>query len=153
MYNLGTTEIRNHIRSGELFKAILEASATLEQLFFSQIIREGKISPDSMGTWALGKLFKKAVELNLIIKKEEYYPIIKDFIELRNIVIHSGQFMLNNLTREQGAGMDRHLIKICEYISLAPVRDEIIDMEEKANEYLEKDVKKNLKFLDEYNRK
>ena len=150
MYKLSTTEIRKYIRSGELFKAILETSATLEELFFSQIIREGRIPPDSMGNWALGRLFEKVNELNLIIKREVYHLIIKDFIKLRNIVIHSGQFMLDNLTREQRAGIARHLIRICEYISLAPVRNEVIDMEEKANKYLEKDVKKNLEFLNRY---
>ncbi len=153
MYNLCTIEIRKHIASNELFKAILEASATLEELFFSQIVRESKTSPSLICKWTLGRLLKQIDRLNLIIKREEYYPILEDFIKLRNMVIHSGQFMLNNLTTKQESEISRHLIKICEYISLAPIRDEIKDMEKKANEHLFKDVERNLKFLGRYNNK
>jgi len=151
MYNLSTEEIRKYIVSNELFKAILETSATLEELFFSQIMHEIKICPDLISSWTLGKLLVWVDKCHLIINREKYYPLLKDFIKLRNIVIHSGQYLLKNSTQEIESGIINHLIKICEYVSLSPVRDGIKDIDEKANRYLIKDVEKNLKFLNKYN--
>ena len=152
MYYLSTVEIRKHLASEELFKAVLEASASLEELFFSQIIREIRISPDLISNWTLGTLLKWVNKQGLIVKKEEYYPILKDFVKLRNMLIHSGEHLLNNLTSKQKHGIEIHIARICVYISMAPVRDEVRDMEKEANIHLEKSVAKDLKFMEKYNK-
>ena len=150
MYKLSTREIRKRISSNDLFRALLETSATLEELFFSQIVHEIGIYPDLISNWSLGRLLKWANGLHLIINGEKYYPILKDFLELRNMVVHSGEFMLEKLTQKQNAGIKSHLLKVCRYIDLAPVKDESVDMREKSDEHLVKTVTRKLEFLDKY---
>ena len=143
---------RSYVKKNELFRALILASADLEQLFFTKLLFEKGIKHELMSNWTLGKYIEWVSKLGLIDKK--YVNLLKDFNKTRNMIVHSRNIM--NSIEQYPLKMDylkNMILAVCDFIDNTPVSYETDqDMENEYWKFAEKMRRKYDNFIAEANR-
>ncbi len=110
-----TKSIREDVSKGEYLRALLQASADLEELFFSKLLFERGIKSSLMRNWTLGKYIEWICELELIDKKSE--QLLRDFNELRNLIVHR-RYTIHNVVKnlDELKFLANIIIAVCDFI-------------------------------------
>lgn len=139
--SLITKFIREDVEKGEYSRALLQASADLEFSFFSKLLFEKGIKSSLMRNWTLGKYIEWICELELIDKK--YEQLLRDFNELRNLVVHR-RYTIHNVVKnlDEVSYLANIIIAVCDFIDSFSVTY-------KSNKELETEYSKLDKKLDE----
>lgn len=136
-----TNSIREDIHKGEYLRALLQASADLEFLFFQKLLFEKDIKSDLIKNWTLGKYIDWICKLELVDKK--YEQLLRDFNELRNIIVHR-RYTIHNVAKDLDKlnFLANIIIAICDFIDSSHVIY-------KPNQKLETEYSKFDKTLEE----
>jgi len=110
-----STFVREDIKKGEYLRALLEASADLEHLFFMKLLFEKCIKSNLMEGWTLGKYIDWVSKMGLLDKK--YEQLLKDFNKIRNYVVHERYVMKNiNSDLAKLSFLANLIISVCDFI-------------------------------------
>jgi len=149
-YNISPDHILHLLERGELFRAILETAATLEEIFFARLIHNKGIPLALISNWTLGRLLKASKDLGMIIEEEKFYPLLKDFLILRNHCVHSGEYLINNLESSKKQGIKGLIVKLSVFIPKNVVDEDLKDPNKEVFNHYMKEADKKLNFLNEF---
>ncbi len=149
-YNISPDHILHLLSKEELFKAILETAATLEEIFFARLVHNKGIPVALISNWTLGRLLKASKDLKMIIEEEKFYPLLKDFVTLRNQCVHSGEYLISNLDNLKKRGIERLIGKICEFIPMNFINENLKDPNKEVFNHYLKEAEKKLDFLGKF---
>lgn len=106
---------RKYIEKGDYISAFTRVSADLEQLLFEKLFFEKGFKPEQMERWTLNKFVQQNLQLGLIDKK--WIPLLNEFRELRNKVIHRRVFLLRLIQNPEELEHARKLLcAVCDFI-------------------------------------
>nr|MBI4157163.1 hypothetical protein [Candidatus Woesearchaeota archaeon] len=106
---------RKYIDSGDYMSAFTRVSADLEQILFEKLFFERGFKLEQMERWTLSKFVQQNLQLGLIDKK--WIPLLNEFRELRNKVIHRRVFLLRLVQNPEELEHARKLLyAMCDFI-------------------------------------
>lgn len=149
-YNISSNHIIHLLSEGDLFRAILETAATLEEIFFARMIHNKKIPVAKVSGMTLGRLLGKSKDFGMIIEEEKYYPLLKDFVALRNQCVHSGEYLISNLDDSKKAGIRKLIGSIAEFIPQNVINEDLKNPNKEVFNHYLKEAERKLDFLDRF---
>ncbi len=149
-YNISSTHILKLLSEGDLFRAILETAATLEEIFFARLIHNKNIPVVLISNWSLGKLLGASKDLGMIIEEEKFYPLLKDFLTLRNQCVHSGEYLIINLKDSKKEGIKGLIRGLAEFIPKNVIQEDLKNPNEEVFNHYLKEAEKKLDFLGKF---
>ena len=149
-YNISSDHILHLLSKGDLFRAILETAATLEEIFFARMVHNKNIPPVLISNWTLGKLLEASKDLDIILDKERFYPLLKDFVTLRNQCVHSGEYLINNLNDTKKECIKKLIHQICIFIPKNIIEEDLKDPNKEVFNHYLKEAEKKLDFLNKF---
>lgn len=149
-YNINSKHIIELLAQEQLFKAIIETAAILEEIFFARLVHNRNIPTPLISNWTLGKLLEASKDLDMIVEQEKYYPLLKDFVTLRNHCVHSGEYLISVIDESKKRGIEKLIGKMCEFIPKNVINEDLKDPNNEALKHYAEDAKKKLSFLDKF---
>lgn len=137
-----TESIRKALDEHKYLEALLQTSASLENLFFMKLLFEKGIKEELMNSWTLSRYIDWVEKMDLLDKK--YLPLLRKFNQMRNCVAHTG-FALpriqNNLEKSQT--LSNLILEVCDFIDSYSIQYRDIELD---NEYSKFSKRTDTKF-------
>ncbi len=142
-----TDSTRKDIKNKNYLKALLQASADLEHLFFSKLLFEKNLKSSLIGNWTLGKYIEWVSKSDLIDNK--HISLLKDFNIIRNLIVHD-RHSIDKIENDSNKlnSLINILLSICDFIDSTTIKYKLNnELEKEYNIFFERTDKKYGKLV------
>ena len=112
---LNMKDVRKEIEEGSFLEGFLRLPCDLEFHLFTKLFFERGIKTKLMNNWTLREYIEWCLEFGLINKEQGF--LLKDFNELRNVMVHNRDFMIGiKEDYEKGGNLITLALAVCDFL-------------------------------------